>query len=460
MAKLRTATAEETLVMNTFRTCVEKYAAMANYVRSVNFNEQTNKSSLLDCGSFKQRIVYYPDYFLEANFIDVEFSFGDSAYSYTFYDVFNLFDIDDFDLYYYKDCSIAVDIDNAVKTIFNATEKHRYYLEKAGDDYNLPQLIKNYETDMDTVYHSADWREEEMDFDEVPMNHPLMSFADGEINDKMLKLLRKKNAKGKLDTIYEKRLLKHLEQGRNVERKAVMQKDEYEKVYSKKMLLIMGVTFICSFAVALALSFAVHAVIYKGAEMFSTTHSLFGVIQTGLPVGTVILSALTSLVLSAFVNLFFGKKLVIKAVPEKMKTFAESHYKKQSESELGILAKPAKILAAILLPLLAVFLFSLTLIDVGFYDNHVRYSDVLFSVYDVSYEDLEIYRVAGYYDDEEFVENENAYALSDGSDNYYDCGELRKGGKAEQKLLEIAEKYDKTIIEVKSIEEIIDAETE
>ena len=408
MAKLRTATAEETLVMNTFRTCVEKYAAMANYVRSVNFNEQTNKSSvrfvaLLDCGSFKQRIVYYPDYFLEANFIDVEFSFGDSAYSYTFYDVFNLFDIDDFDLYYYKDCSIAVDIDNAVKTIFNATEKHRYYLEKAGDDYNLPQLIKNYETDMDTVYHSADWREEEMDFDEVPMNHPLMSFADGEINDKMLKLLRKKNAKGKLDTIYEKRLLKHLEQGRNVERKAVMQKDEYEKVYSKKMLLIMGVTFICSFAVALALSFAVHAVIYKGAEMFSTTHSLFGVIQTGLPVGTVILSALTSLVLSAFVNLFFGKKLVIKAV---------------------------------------------------------RYSDVLFSVYDVSYEDLEIYRVAGYYDDEEFVENENAYALSDGSDNYYDCGELRKGGKAEQKLLEIAEKYDKTIIEVKSIEEIIDAETE
>ncbi|MDE5995995.1 MAG: hypothetical protein K2G56_03665, partial [Eubacterium sp.] len=64
--------------------------------------------------------------------------------------------------------------------------------------------------------------------------------------------------------------------------------------------------------------------------------------------------------------------------------------------------------------------------------------------------------VKGYYDDDEedFIDNENAYAISDGNGNYYDYGELLEGGKAETKLKEIAEKYNKEIVEIDTIDEL------
>ncbi|MDE6111282.1 MAG: hypothetical protein K2F65_05135, partial [Eubacterium sp.] len=89
---------------------------------------------------------------------------------------------------------------------------------------------------------------------------------------------------------------------------------------------------------------------------------------------------------------------------------------------------------------------------------YVRYSgDTFFEVIDVNYEDLEIYKVKGFYDDEEddeYTLNENAYAISDGNGNYYDYNEIEEGGAVETKLKEIAEKYNKEIVEINSIQDL------
>ena len=50
--------------------------------------------------------------------------------------------------------------------------------------------------------------------------------------------------------------------------------------------------------------------------------------------------------------------------------------------------------------------------------------------------------------------NENSYAISDSNGNYYDYGELEAGGAAETKLKEIAEKYNKEIVEIETIDEL------
>jgi len=59
-------TADESNAINKIKNCVNRYAAKASYVRSVVFEEQTDKDNMrftvrLNCCSFEQRIIYYPD---------------------------------------------------------------------------------------------------------------------------------------------------------------------------------------------------------------------------------------------------------------------------------------------------------------------------------------------------------------------------------------------------------------
>lgn len=112
-----------------------------------------------------------------------------------------------------------------------------------------------------------------------------------------------------------------------------------------------------------------------------------------------------------------------------------------------------KIIVAVIIP---VFIFMLSLVsfcDVGYYDDYVRYNISFFEAVDVNYEDLEVYKVKYSYEDEEetLEENENYYAISNGNGNYYDYGELAKGGKTETKLKEIAKQYNKEIVEIETI---------
>ncbi|MDE6723447.1 MAG: hypothetical protein K2J55_04545, partial [Eubacterium sp.] len=272
MAKERKKTDDEIKIVDNFKKYVEQYAAKTNYVNSVSFYEQSTKDNFrvvatLDCGSFQQRIIYYSMFFFEDSFIDVEFSFENSEYSYMFYDIFNLFEIDDFNLYYYGGAEAEEEIEKAVKEIFEATENHLYYLEKAGSDTYLSDLEKNYEADMDNSWSSTDWRDDEKDIDDVffpPLNHPLMSFADGKMNEKAIKKLKKKGEKGKLDTIYEKRLLKYIESGNRVERKNIADNEAFEKLYSRKILTTNLLIFLITFVLLFMASCVCHAVIFKG----------------------------------------------------------------------------------------------------------------------------------------------------------------------------------------------------
>lgn len=459
--KTKKKTEEEIKTVDNFKKYVEQYASKTNYVNTVSFYEQSTKDNFrvvatLDCGSFQQRIVYYAMYFFEESFIDVEFSFENSEYSYMLYDIFNLFDIEDFNLYYYSNAEAEEEIENAVKGVFDATENYLYYLEKAGSDTYLSDLEKNYEADMDSSWSGSDWREDEKDIDDVffpPMNHPLMSFADGKLNEKAIKKLKKKGEKGKLDTIYEKRLLKHIEAGNTVERKNIAENEEFEKAYLRKTISLSIVAFLILFVITLIVSFSWHAVIFKGADMYGATYQILG-LSIKLPLERIEYCAGTAFALTLALGTLFGKKLIMKRMPENMRNRAGSKYDKDTAVNLGKFSKPIKILISALVLIGGIFFFIGSVEDIGFYDTYVRYnSDISFGVTDVRYEDLEIYKVNFVYDeDDELIECENAYAISDGKGNYYDYGELLTGGKAETRLKEIAEKYNKEIVEIETID--------
>lgn len=88
---------------------------------------------------------------------------------------------------------------------------------------------------------------------------------------------------------------------------------------------------------------------------------------------------------------------------------------------------------------------------IGYYDDYVKFSDSSsFKIVNAEYENLSIYKVQ-YYDKKPV---ENAYIIADDNGNYYKYGEIDPNGETQQKLYEIAEKYDKEIIEVESIDYI------
>lgn len=457
--KERKKTVEEIQIIDCFKKYVEAYAAKTNYVNSVSIYEQSAKENFrvvatLDCGIFQQRIIYYSMFSFEANFVDTEFSFEDSEYSFMLYDIFNLFDIEDFNLYYYGGAEAEEDIEKAVGNIFEATENYLYYLEKAGSEAYLSDLIKNYEADMDTSCGDNDWREEEKDIDDVffaPINHPLMSFADGKLDEKAIKKLKKKNEKGKLDTIYEKRLLKYIESGNKIERKNIADKEEFEKLYGRKYILMDLVIFAASFLFFTAVYFIVHSIMFQGAVRYSDfgNTSLFSYDN----ITTLILATIA---LTIEINILFGKKIISGIMPKDTKNRVEDRYRKDDKDRYGKLAKPLKIIVAVIIP---VFIFMLSLVsfcDVGYYDDYVRYNISFFEAVDVNYEDLEVYKVKYSYEDEEetLEENENYYAISDGYGNIFEYGELEKGGKTETKLKEIAEKNNKQIAEIDTMDEL------
>jgi hypothetical protein len=93
--------------------------------------------------------------------------------------------------------------------------------------------------------------------------------------------------------------------------------------------------------------------------------------------------------------------------------------------------------------------------NIGFYDDYVKFtSEVSLKYLTANYEDIEIYKVLGYYDlKNQFYENENDYTIVAG-DDYYNFVNVDENGETEQKLKSIVNQYNKQIIEVKTFEEI------
>lgn len=444
--KARKKTDTEIRITEYIKVYLNEYSAKSNLVKSISFKEEIFDDhpryvAEIDYGSFRQRITYYPILIPQMNFIDAEFSFDQSEYVYNFYDIFNLFDIDDFELYCYDDLLTEKDVENALKEILNATEEYFYYFEKAQTEEYLPQLEKNYEADMSGAYGSDDWRTEEDKDWLALMNHPINTYADGQITPKMIKELRELNANGEIATVYEKRLLEYIESNKNFKRKNISEKADFDKLFKTSLLKVFGLTFLISIAAAVALTYLIHALVFSGAVILESQ------VKIGYSIGA-------GAILAMAIILSFGGRLIAGSMPKEMRERALEKYEKDMSDGRYLNKKWSRILACIAVVIVAVFMFADNLSDVGFYDNGIKFMDMPFEFCEISYEELEIYKIQGYYNSRnEYVLNENTFALC-GGDKYCSVDDVAPGGELQTKLEEIAEKYNKEIKEIKTSDEL------
>lgn len=456
--KTRKKTDADIQIIEKIKECINRYSSASNLIRNVEFEELADKDSLrfsckIDFGDFEETVVYYSAMLMTEHMIDAEFVYKNSSYIYTFYDIFNLFDIDDFNLYYARDMLSCDDVEKIINDIFNATEKYFNYIEKAGTSKYLPKLIKNYETDMTAVMGGNDWEGEEI-YDPfiLPFNHPYFSVYDGRITLKLHKKLQKRNSKGELELIYEKRLLKYLDNGNNFERKSISEKTDFEKMYRKREIQLNLCVFLIIFVTEILLSFIIHKMFFYGAEIIRETDVFLSLFPKNMFVLCITAAFLVTLAVLAI----FGKKLLTKLMPDDMKNSTERKYEKDSYAHFEKMAKSVKIALCIPLIIISVFALISSVDDIGFYDDHLRFSSgVTLKISDIQYDDLKIYKVLNVYTEEgEFEKLENTYAVAGTNGLYYELGELNPDGEIQARLNEIAEQYNIEIIVIESINDL------
>ena len=450
--KIRKKTAAEIRFINCIKDYLNQYYTKSNLIKNIEFSENSMGDFLcfiakLDYGSFTQLIEYRPSTQFKQNFIDVNFCFKKSKNIYTFYDIFNLFDIDDFNLYYYEGVLSVGDMENALNEILNATDEYFHYFVKAQTPEYFPQLEKNYEADLSNAYGRYgidDWKEEEEETWFPPMNHPLNTFADGQITPKMIEELKELDAEDGLATIYERRLLKYLESNPDFTRKNLFDKEGFQKLYKKAFLKAYGLLCLISIAFAFALTFIVHAAIFRDAI----------ILESQVKIGYCFGFAFLCVIVLIFA---FGKRLVAKGMPKEHRERAMIKYENDFDNQWNHNKKTQKITivaVCIAIMFIASLLFADNISDIGYYENSVKFVDFPFAICEVPYEELEICKVQGYYDkNNEFRDYENTFAIYSG-DKIFFLYDIKPDGEAQKKLEEIAERYNKKIKEIETSDEL------
>lgn len=446
-----------------FKATVEAAASSGTYGTFLGYDEKHTKScyklsAVFDRGSYKFRFVTVPNVLFCENFVDLEYEINGETFS--IYDIFNLFDVNDFEQYYFYDVSTKAEIESSMKMLFDAVAKYDFDVKKAAQSEYFDKLKQNRDSDLKSGFKNKTDEEIENDIEEftevfgIAPSHPMFSAAsDATDSEKLLKSLEKADKKGKIETIYEKRLLEYLRNGNKFVNQGKENRKAFDKAYTKGSFLSDFICIVCGAVFAVLLALVLRSIVYSGADL--PTYSLAVTdLKTHFSKEGVFGAAFSLIMFACAFSKLFGKKVLAKIMPDDEK--AIQRYETENGGSYGKKRKKSEnIIIIVIFIVLALCgsMFSATSL-VGFYDDGAKFSTTDSPLPEkVSYDDMQIYSVE-YPDDEEGEKYENAYAISDGKGGYYELGELTPGGELEKRILSIAEKYNKQIETVKTAYEI------
>jgi len=454
MSKQYKLTADNKKCIDIFKNCVSKHCSESADIFSVNFKEVNEDGEYaliaqIEYKNFVQKIAYYPLYLFEENVIDFCFHYENCPYDVMIYDIFNLFEINDFELYYYENCAGGIEIENAVDKIFNLTNNYFDEIETAGSNTFIKDIKANIELD-NCGMNSGEYSEWEKEYNspfEFKCGHPGVSWANGKITPRVHNRLSRKFDKDQLDTIYEKRLLKYLDSGKTVERQNITENEKSTRKISRYTVMLYAGFALLIFIILKAASSVYMRITFSGADsVFDEKFFKF------------FLMIFASVMLSIVWTTLFGKSIISKiyknASPEKINGVVN---KNESKGKWKIAEKAAvSFFGAALIVFTALGLSD----GCGFYDEYIKVFVSPFVTGDINYENLIIYSVKGYDDEGSFkVYEDEYYMLSDGT-SVYDFGNVYDFETFNNEIIEISKEYNLEIIDVNTAEDIPEYQSE
>ena len=445
------------LMIDAFKNEVLSFYNDGLYFRNYTFEEVHNKDgyciiAVLDYGKFKAKLKYNPLY-LFSDFLDVSFDLG-GKYKYSIYDIFNLFDIDDFNQYYYTDIEIETNMNKYIKSMLEMITKYSYDIVKASDTANLLILDSNVEQDYFALYNSEDWKEDADDELEWDIRHPsFLDVSDATNSAKLYKKMSKLAQKNKLNTIYEKRLYEHLKSGNTVVNNNEVEKTAKDKKYNKLYNKTAFVFFAVSLLYSVLFTYGVKALIFKGAYV-PLTENIIGTIILPFNLTELFICIFAAILLTIGLNGLFGKMIIAKKSNNDkaiIKKF-ENEESGISRHKAGMILKKAGDVICLTVGLLVCLVsFSDT---VGFYDDSAK---IGFGG-SVAYEDLSFVEIKGEYDENDYYEftDSKYYGVYDTEHNYAVLRNMEIDSEGQKYIEKIISDYNKELTEYKTVEDFED----
>lgn len=432
-------------IKNLFQECVSEYYNNKNFFVYDDY-------AVIDYGDFELFISYVQNENIDV--IDYKLKFSNSEIYFNFYEIFNVFDIDDFDLYTFFGDFDKEALYEIIKKADDTVTKYYSKLKIVADEPNLLHELENDVIDCFNAEYGYfdDNDKEDLEYKEELYNDAISLYGFSEEIQGYATVYERKNLhkrlkacnKNNLLNLYEKRLLKFLDNGGELPNTKIRN----DSLFSGYLLKGISVVSMIVCAIIIILYFVINKIIYNGAEVyFEENHIrdsiLFGVISIFF--------------ICTFVFLLLGKSVLSLFTPKEDRNW----FKRKFLWEFNLVNKSkwnkvASIIAIIFCILIGLLFYSFLFDNVGYYDDYVRFGVTnSFTIVDIQYEDLKIYKVLNSDVTCGHKKYGNVYAISDeNGKNYYEFGEIDPNGKTQKKLNEIAEQYNIEIIVIESINDL------
>ncbi|MCH5321399.1 MAG: YIP1 family protein [Eubacterium sp.] len=452
MSKAEKALYEKTIqqISALFADYFNEYFANHREIKNISFytmSDDLGYSVILEYENFTQYVNYFFDYFsAEKSVVNSCFKFNlNGEFFCNFDDVLDMIDSDDLSFYTYSNCFDDTAVLSAISEIMSATEK---YIQKLNDIAHSDLLKKKYIKDNFDEDEPFDKIEEVIDITYVCYYKIFLATSESldDYYKKLKKDLAKKYRKNTLETLYEKRAYRVLNNLTKADIKKLDKELEKSDKASKKdkflmylPVIVIAVIFAVIFAI---IGYRIDKNIYADCIGRNSYLSVFAFGFVG-----VWISLIVSLLLPDSIYKFIVKK-------DKYDSFKRMV---NSESILGSTIYKVLVCFLLIIACLAIavfFTFIFCFNGVAFKENSIVYREYGFSQMETySFENTEIAILEGSYSDSEYREYEDtAYAFKLGDEwvNY--------GVPTDDETTELIESniknYNKQVKTVKSIEDL------
>lgn len=440
--------------IETIKKYLDNYVAASPDAYSVEYESKNADEvfcfiSTVTYQSFKAIIKYYYKVIMAEYVMDVSFAYEGCPYAFSIYNIFNLFEIDDFNNYCYQNCIGSASVTNAVKNLTNLVENHYRDIKEAGSQTYLPTLISQFEEDQ-LVANGDEWKEEISDPDRLDFTDIFYLTTTAKSEEKLIQKLEKYERKDEL-VIYEKRLLKYLKAGHKMPQ-STDSSAKFEKESKKVKTKIYFIVAVIVCIVLSAAEFVAYRLIYADGFVLWNDMLDLGTDSFGVQIPFSVIFFIASVVFMSWFFIFVvGKRIVRKICSDDVNDYIEAKENQNNGSK-----KFDKISRKYLAPagcfVLSVILFFTANIGISLNDEGIRCHQFPFVIEKADYDEVKIYSLEQLYDSdkEKFVDVDGVCYAIGWDDNYYILAKCDEGSKIDEKIKETAQKHGKQIITIEN----------
>lgn len=367
------------VLINHFKDSVKRIAINNGIGNTVEFNELKEKdetvvSAFLIMENYKAVLEYTiaEDVY---SYIDNGIVYpekGDSQFNIV--DIFTLFDIEDFDSYFYSDVTNKTKIDESVDVLIEMFLKYDYEIKKANESNNYKRLKK-----VSQDREKAENHEEVSIRDKIKLSNTFDKYRRNpseKTRQKLIAELEKAERKGYLAP-ENKRDLKKLKAGEDVKYKIEQRDIDYE--FSKQWRTLVCIVNLIIFALCFCVIFITFVIRSKNGFTIFNKDYLFAGFISGLS-------------LSIGFDFGFSHKIIRKRFEKQGKKASEDTSDFEYKGKIDKLK--SKIIIPILFPIVGMFILIFGMSVTVLTDNGLTEYNV-FSTTEYSFSQLDTYKILG-----------------------------------------------------------------